>query len=66
MNLSLHLAEEVLQGVAGGIDLFDSTYIYDLTLGGFALTFPLDVSDSLPFDTGSDPPTINLKATVYR
>ncbi|XP_073115967.1 uncharacterized protein [Elaeis guineensis] len=39
----LTLPEEVLQGVAAGIDLFESTYIYHLTLGGFALTFPLDI-----------------------
>ncbi|KAK3027699.1 hypothetical protein RJ639_041409 [Escallonia herrerae] len=66
----LGLPEEVLQGVAAGIDLFDSTYIYHLTLGGFALTFPLDriksSSDSQPSDKGSDNTKINLKATVYR
>ncbi|KAI3971351.1 hypothetical protein MKX01_008195, partial [Papaver californicum] len=28
---------EILQGVAARIDLLDSTYIYQLTLGGFAL-----------------------------
>ncbi|XP_077249716.1 uncharacterized protein LOC143889411 [Tasmannia lanceolata] len=67
----LGLPEEVLQAVAMGIDLFDSTYIYHLTLGGFALTFPLDrderhVSDSQLSDIGSDRAKINLRATVYR
>ncbi|KAM7473026.1 hypothetical protein LguiA_011209 [Lonicera macranthoides] len=68
----LGLPEEVLQGVAAGIDLFDSTYIYHLTLGGFALTFPLDRSERHAADSqvshhiGSDPTKINLKATVYR
>ncbi|KAI3459899.1 hypothetical protein Pfo_016562 [Paulownia fortunei] len=67
----LGLPEEVLQGVAAGIDLFDSTYIYHLTLGGFALTFPLEEigkhgsSDQLS-DTGRDGTKINLKATIYR
>ncbi|KAL6573403.1 hypothetical protein OROHE_001862 [Orobanche hederae] len=68
----LGLPEEVLQGVAAGIDLFDSTYIYHLTLGGFALAFPLeemgrhghDCGDQL-CDTGSDGTKINLKATIY-
>ncbi|GJT32162.1 queuine tRNA-ribosyltransferase accessory subunit 2-like protein [Tanacetum coccineum] len=67
----LGLPEEVLQGVAAGIDLFDSTYIYQLTLGGFALTFPLDgkfnhVSDPKLTAMGGDRTKINLKATVYR
>ncbi|KAK6130579.1 hypothetical protein DH2020_035671 [Rehmannia glutinosa] len=67
----LGLPEEVLQGVAAGIDLFDSTYIYHLTLGGFALTFPLEeirrhgYGDQLS-DTGRDGSKINLKATIYR
>ncbi|KAL6578208.1 hypothetical protein OROMI_010536 [Orobanche minor] len=68
----LGLPEEVLQGVAAGIDLFDSTYIYHLTLGGFALAFSLeemgrhghDCGDQLR-DTGSDGTKINLKATIY-
>ncbi|OWM81386.1 queuine tRNA-ribosyltransferase accessory subunit 2-like [Punica granatum] len=67
----LDLLEEVLQGVAAGIDLFDSTYINHITLGGFALTFPLDgieakVSNFQPSDVGSDRIKINLRATVYR
>lgn len=67
----LELPEEVLQGVAAGIDLFDSTYIYHLTLGGFALTFPLESiqrheSDSRLSDLGSDHTKINLRATIYR
>lgn len=67
----LGLPEEVLQGVAAGIDLFDSTYIYHLTLGGFALTFPSEKIlrhgsvDQLT-DYGSDGTKINLKATIYR
>ncbi|KAG8375846.1 hypothetical protein BUALT_Bualt09G0001600 [Buddleja alternifolia] len=66
----LGLPEEVLQGVAAGIDLFDSTYIYHLTLGGFALTFTSDKmgrhSDDQLSDTGRDGTKINLKATIYR
>ncbi|XP_015059607.1 queuine tRNA-ribosyltransferase accessory subunit 2-like isoform X2 [Solanum pennellii] len=63
---------EVLQGVAAGVDLFDSTYIYDLTLGGFALTFPLEsiekqVTKYQPnSNSGCDGTKINLKATMYR
>ncbi|CAK7327838.1 unnamed protein product [Dovyalis caffra] len=66
----LGLPEEVLQGVAAGIDLFDSSYIYHLTIGGFALTFPLDTktntSDFKLTGMGTDHTKINLKATVYR
>ncbi|XP_071689690.1 uncharacterized protein [Rutidosis leptorrhynchoides] len=67
----LGLPEEVLQGVAAGIDLFDSTYLYHLTLGGFALTFPLDgefkhVSDPRLVAIAGDQTKINLKATVFR
>lgn len=67
----LGLPEEVLQGVAAGIDIFDSTYIYHLTLGGFALTFPLDgvetyVSAFQLTNIGSDQTKINLRATIYR
>ncbi|KAK7843145.1 uncharacterized protein LOC112006576 [Quercus suber] len=67
----LGLPEEVLQGVASGIDLFDSVYIYHLTLGGFALTFPFNGVDENESnfqlsDIGSDRTKINLRATVYR
>ncbi|KAL4333109.1 hypothetical protein GQ457_07G021750 [Hibiscus cannabinus] len=67
----LELPEEILQGVAAGVDLFESTYIYHLTLEGFALTFPLDrtqinASNLAPSDVGSDPRKINLRATVFR
>ncbi|CAN1234626.1 Queuine tRNA-ribosyltransferase accessory subunit 2 [Linum perenne] len=66
----LGLPEEVLQGVAAGIDLFDSSYIYHLTLGGFALTFPLDVLGLAKEFPGksmeTDSSKINLKATIYR
>uniref|UniRef100_A0A1D1Y9E3 Queuine tRNA-ribosyltransferase accessory subunit 2 n=1 Tax=Anthurium amnicola TaxID=1678845 RepID=A0A1D1Y9E3_9ARAE len=70
----LGLPEEVLQGVASGVDLFDSTYIHHLTLGGFALIFNLDtldridkgISDSQPSNIGSDGTKINLRATIYR
>nr|XP_029118417.1 queuine tRNA-ribosyltransferase accessory subunit 2 isoform X2 [Elaeis guineensis] len=63
--------DSLFQGVAAGIDLFESTYIYHLTLGGFALTFPLDIVErdilhSQLSDTGSDCTKINLRATVYR
>lgn len=67
----LGLPEEVLQGVAAGIDLFDSSYIYHLTLGGYALTFPVNsteihTSNYQLSDVGSDTTKINLRATVYR
>ncbi|KAJ7949742.1 Queuine tRNA-ribosyltransferase accessory subunit 2 [Quillaja saponaria] len=66
----LGLPEEVLQGVAAGIDLFDSTYINYLTLGGFALTFALGRVDSKSHfqlsDIGSDLTKINLRATIFR
>ncbi|KAF8028009.1 hypothetical protein BT93_E0808 [Corymbia citriodora subsp. variegata] len=67
----LGLPEEVLQGVAAGIDLFDTMYIYHITIGGFALTFPLDkigASELIPYssDIGSDQTKINLRATVYQ
>lgn len=67
----LGLPEEVLQGVASGVDLFDSVYIYHLTLGGFALTFPLDgfdvnETDFRSSDIGGDQTKINLRATIYR
>ncbi|XP_057732728.1 uncharacterized protein LOC130948034 [Arachis stenosperma] len=70
LTCGLGLPEEILQGVAAGIDLFDSTYIYSLTLGGFALTFSLDKSGeqhNLQSDQiGSDSTKINLRATAYR
>lgn len=68
----LGLPEEVLQGVAAGVDLFDSTYIYHLTLGGFALTFPLERTETQitkyqpSNNSGCDGTKINLKATIYR
>ncbi|XP_020598968.1 queuine tRNA-ribosyltransferase accessory subunit 2-like isoform X2 [Phalaenopsis equestris] len=66
----LALPEEVLQGVASGIDLFESTYVYHLTLGGLALVFPLEILEGEIFNThlhSSDEITkINLRATIYR
>jgi len=67
----LGLPEEVLEGVAAGIDLFDSTYIYQLTMGGFALIFPIDMvgkeTQNGPFDNdGRDSTKINLRATTYQ
>lgn len=67
----LDLPEEILLGVAAGIDLFESTYIYHLTLGGFALVFPLDIDernilDSPQCDMGRDNTKINMRATIYR
>lgn len=48
-------------------------YIYHLTVGGFALVFPLngvneyeDEVDSQTCDFGSDGTKINLRATIYR
>lgn len=92
-----NVIEEILQGIAAGVDIFESTYvaqfamyyhptclltmliaftaiyryIYHLTLGGFALTFPLDRTqinalNLAPSDVGSDPRKINLRATVFR
>ncbi|WVZ58049.1 hypothetical protein U9M48_008361 [Paspalum notatum var. saurae] len=67
----LGLPEEVLEGVAAGIDLFDSTYIYQLTMGGFALIFPVDMveremQNGMPTNSGGDSTKINLRATTYR
>ncbi|XP_047329772.1 queuine tRNA-ribosyltransferase accessory subunit 2-like [Impatiens glandulifera] len=63
----LELPEEVLQGIAAGVDLFDSSYIYHLIQGGFALTFPLDGTKMImDDDSGSNQIKINLKATIYR
>ncbi|KAL6905955.1 hypothetical protein ACP4OV_003556 [Aristida adscensionis] len=67
----LGLPEEVLEGVAAGIDLFDSTYVYQLTMGGFALIFPVDMVErqvqSAVFNhNGADSTKINLRATAYR
>lgn len=67
----LGLPEEVLEGVAAGIDLFDSTYIYQLTMGGFALVFPVDMveremQNGILNTSGGDSTKINLRATTYR
>ncbi|KAG5562479.1 hypothetical protein RHGRI_005267 [Rhododendron griersonianum] len=67
----LGLPEEVLQGIDSGVDLFDASYIYNLTTGGFAVTFPLErivrnVSDSKLSNKGSDGTKINLNNAVYR
>ncbi|XP_058201446.1 uncharacterized protein LOC131316181 [Rhododendron vialii] len=67
----LGLPVEVLQGIDSGVDLFDASYIYNLTTGGFALTFPLErivqnVSDSQLSNKGSDGTKINLNDAVYR
>ncbi|GJM91669.1 hypothetical protein PR202_ga08068 [Eleusine coracana subsp. coracana] len=67
----LGLPEEVLEGVSAGVDLFDSTYIYQLTMGGFALVFPVDTVErgmqNGVFESSSgDSTKINLRATVYR
>lgn len=71
MICGLGLPEEILQGIAAGVDLFDSAYIYHLTLGGFALTFPLyGIVEKQPAahlkDNASDMTKINLRATLYR
>ncbi|KAL0555775.1 hypothetical protein IC582_004271 [Cucumis melo] len=71
MICGLGLPEEILQGIAAGVDLFDSAYIYHLTLGGFALTFPLDgIVEKQPaahlIDNAIDMTKINLRATIYR
>ncbi|KAG4975508.1 hypothetical protein AAZX31_13G001000 [Glycine max] len=70
MISGLGLPEEILEGIDAGIDLFDSTYIYSLTLGGFALTFSLDKGGNQynfqKSQIGSDLTKINLRAKVYR
>jgi len=43
----LGMPEEVLQAVAAGVDLFDSTYPHMLTMGGYAMTFPVTMEDIL-------------------
>ncbi|KAL5993289.1 hypothetical protein ACLOJK_014213 [Asimina triloba] len=53
------------------ISLTLRAYIYHLTTGGYALTFPLNGDDTCAFDSqlsdiGSDSTKINLRATVYR
>lgn len=50
---------------------FPCRYIYNLTTGGFAVTFPLErivrnVSDSKLSNKGSDGTKINLNDAVYR
>ncbi|TVU31342.1 hypothetical protein EJB05_23024 [Eragrostis curvula] len=67
----LGLPEEVLEGVSAGVDLFDSTYIYQLTMGGFALVFPIDTTEremqnGVFKDSSGDSTKINLRATKYR
>ncbi|CAJ1978211.1 unnamed protein product [Sphenostylis stenocarpa] len=70
MISGLGLPEEILEGIDAGIDLFDSTYIYSLTQGGFALTFSLDKGgnqyDFQKSQIGRDLTKINLRAKVYR
>jgi len=46
-------------------------YIYQLTMGGFALIFPIDMvgkeTQNGPFDNdGGDSTKINLRATTYQ
>lgn len=66
----LPLPEEILQGVAAGIDLFDSAYIYHVTVGGLALVFPFDILERESFDVQlhnyGDATKINLRAIIYR
>ncbi|KAL5704064.1 tRNA-guanosine(34) preQ1 transglycosylase [Ranunculus cassubicifolius] len=67
----LGLPEEVLQGVASGVDIFDSTYIYHVTIGGYGLVFPRNKDERLISEfewreTEGDMTKINLRATVYR
>ncbi|WVZ04331.1 hypothetical protein V8G54_025137 [Vigna mungo] len=69
MISGLGLPEEILEGIDAGIDLFDSTYVYCLTLGGFALTFSLDKGgnqyDFQRCQVERDLTKINLRAKVY-
>lgn len=70
----LGMPEEVLQGVAQGLDLFDSTYPHHLTVSGYALIFPLrpgegeyktqnrDDSKSIEAWEGLDSMKINLRS----
>ncbi|XP_010534982.1 PREDICTED: queuine tRNA-ribosyltransferase accessory subunit 2-like isoform X3 [Tarenaya hassleriana] len=63
--------EEILEGVAAGVDLFNSAYIYDLTLRGFALIFPAesikaDLAKFVSVGSGGDRTKINLRETGFR
>eukprot|EP00959_Pyramimonas_sp_CCMP1952_P192788 4031189-Pyramimonas_sp.AAC.1 len=42
----LGMPEEVLHAVAMGLDVFGSVYTYTLSVGGYALTFPVDILTS--------------------
>ncbi|KAL8144361.1 hypothetical protein V2J09_017393 [Rumex salicifolius] len=63
-RLFFYSLEEVLQGVAAGIDIFDSTCIYHLTLEGFALTFL--INDTQRISCYELSTKINLNAKDYR
>jgi len=74
----LGLPEDVLQGVAAGVDIFESTYPYMLTMGGYAMTFPFcmkTTSKGLSHrescmeekaKAGTDSAKINLRAVSYK
>jgi hypothetical protein len=40
-------SEEVLQAVTAGVDLFDSTYLHMLIMGGYAMIFLVTMEDIL-------------------
>ena len=78
MVSSVGTPEEVLAAVSQGIDLFDVSYIADLTAGGYALNFPTtpeeDAKNASEKDksadeaalAGCDDTKMNLWAAAYR
>lgn len=78
MISSVGTPEEVLAAVSQGIDIFDLSYIADLTAGGYALNFPTNPeeedadSSGAEFDAdsaavaGCDDTKMNLWGAVYR
>jgi len=43
----LGIPEEVLQAVTAGVDLFDSTHLHMLVMGGYAMIFLVTMEDIL-------------------
>jgi queuine tRNA-ribosyltransferase subunit QTRTD1 len=76
MVSSVGTPEEVLAAISQGIDLFDISYVLDVTAGGYALNFPIDLLSSseehTPSDyesaanNGADDTKINLWAVGYK
>ncbi|KAL3683304.1 hypothetical protein R1sor_001326 [Riccia sorocarpa] len=70
----LGMPEEVLEAVAAGIDLFDSTYPHTLTMKGFAMIFPLSMEKKNGYhlsNSGSpgvypDPSKLDMRSYIHR